>query len=98
MQESGDLALGEGGEFIFLNVKLVPGCLSGNLISETAGLVGGEELGVSEMEMSLYVEKTESAMKDGGEEAKRKWQPPDTHTHYSRIIESCFVYKTNLIL
>lgn len=89
MQESGDLALGEGGEFIFLNVKLVPGCLSGNLISETAGLVGGEELGVSEMEMSLYVEKTESAMKDGGEEDKEE---SNLNTLCNQAVSKCSAY------
>lgn len=81
--------MGEGGEFIFLNVKLVTGFLSGNLISETAGQVGGEELGVSEMEMSLYVEKTESEMKDGGEEEEEE---SNLNTLCNQPLSMCSTY------
>lgn len=81
--------MGEGGEFIFLNVKLVTGCLSGNLISETAGQVGGEELGVSEMEMSLYVEKTGSEVKDGGEEEEEE---SNLNTLCNQALSTCSTY------
>lgn len=57
MKESGALALGEGSEFTFLNVTLVTGCLSRNFISETAGQVGGEELGVSDRKVTVYWKK-----------------------------------------
>lgn len=80
--------MGEGGEFIFLTVKLVTGCLNGKLISETAGQVGGEELGVSEMEMSLYVEKTGSEMNDGGEEEEES----NLNTLCNQPLSMCSTY------
>lgn len=60
---------------------------SGNLISETAGQVGGEELGVSEMAMSLYVEKTGSEVKDGGEE-----EESNLNTLCNQALSVCSTY------
>lgn len=75
--DSGDPALGEGGELTLLNVTAVMGCGSRNVTGEDIGPVGGGELGVNmEVVWSQYgstcVERRESEIQAGGKEGEER--------------------------